>query len=292
MEVLARVELSPQELHKIVRSQRACLGWGGTAGLAPVDDILISVERPLLMDSPGQLVASILAKKVAAGATHLIIDIPIGKTAKVRNRNSALVLRKLFEYVGDHLGLNLEVILTDGRQPVGRGIGPVLESRDIMQVLHNDPLAPVDLREKGLHLAGRILEFDPDIRGGQGYAIARDILDSGRALAKMRAIIDAQGRNPDPPQIGRLRQDVLASHTGYVTAINNLQLAHIARLAGAPMDKGAGVDLHKKLGDSVNIGEPIYSIYAEFPADFEFSKESAEQDSGFTIGEKYDDERP
>jgi thymidine phosphorylase len=222
----------------------------------------------------------------------LIIDIPVGETAKVGNRNSALVLRKLFEYVGDHLGLNLEVILTDGRQPVGRGIGPVLEARDIMQVLKNDPQAPVDLREKSLRLAGRILEFDPDVRGGQGYAIARDILESGRALAKMQAIIDAQGRNTNPPQIGGLRQDVHASDTGYVTAINNMQLALIARLAGAPMDKGAGVDLHKKLGDPVKSGEPIYSIYAEFPADFEFAKESAEQNCGFSIGEKYVDERP
>jgi thymidine phosphorylase len=291
MEVLARVELSPQELHGIVRSQRACLGWGGTAALAPVDDILISVERPLLMDSPGQLVASILSKKVAAGATHLIIDIPIGKTAKVRSRNSALVLRKLFEYVGDHLGLNLEVIITDGRQPVGRGIGPVLESRDVMQVLKNDPQGPIDLREKSLQLAGRILEFDPDMRGGQGYTIARDILDSGRALAKMQAIIDAQGRNPNPPQIGRLRQDILAIHSGCVTAIDNLQLARIARLAGAPMDKGAGVDLYKKLGDPVVAGESIYSIYAEFSADFDFSRESAEKDSGVTIGEEYVDDR-
>jgi thymidine phosphorylase len=202
-----------------------------------------------------------------------------------------VVLRKLFEYVGDNLGLNLEVILTDGRQPVGRGIGPVLESRDVMQVLENDPLAPVDLREKSLQLAGRILEFDPDIRGGQGYTIARDILDSGRALAKMQAIIDAQGRNPDPPKIGRLRKDIPAVHSGCVTAIDNLQLARIARLAGAPMDKGAGVDLHKKLGDPVVAGEPIYSIYAEFPADFDFAKESAEKDSGFTIGEEYVDDR-
>ena len=249
MEVLARVELSPQQLHEIVRSQRACLGWGGTAALAPVDDILIAVERPLLMDSPGQLVASILSKKIAAGATHLIIDIPIGATAKIRDRSSALSLRKLFEYVGDHLGLNLEVVLTDGRQPVGRGIGPVLEARDVMQVLHIDPTAPVDLREKALQLAGRILEFDPDIRGGQGYVMARDILDSGRALAKMQAIISAQGRNPDPPEVGRLRHEILADHSGCVTTIDNLELAHIARLAGAPMDKGAGVDLYKKLGD-------------------------------------------
>ena len=284
MEVLAEVELTPDKLHEIVRSQRACLAWGGTAGLAPVDDVLISVERPLSMDSPGQLVASILSKKLAAGATHLIIDIPIGTTAKIRSRNHAQALRKLFEYVGDHLGLHLEVVLTDGRQPVGRGIGPVLEARDIMQVLENDPAAPVDLREKALQLAGRILEFDPDVRGGQGYAIARDILDSGRALAKMQAIIDAQGKNQAPSAVGHLRHEVLASSIGRVTAIDNLQLAHIARLAGAPMDKGAGVDLHRKLGDTVTAGDPLYSIYAEFPADFDFAREAAEQDSGYSIG--------
>ena len=291
MEVLARVELSPDELHEIVRSQRACLGWGGTAGLAPVDDILISVERPLLMDSPGQLVASILSKKLAAGATHLIIDIPIGKTAKVRDRNNALVLRKLFEYVGDHLGLNLEVIITDGRQPVGKGIGPVLEARDVMQVLESDPSAPFDLREKSLQLAGRILEFDPDIRGGRGYATARDILDSGRALEKMRAIIDAQGKNLNPPKLGRLCQNIVAKQNGYVCTIDNLQLARIASLAGAPRDKGAGIDLYKKLGDPVTAGEPLYAIYAEFSADFDFAKESAEKDSAYLIGEKYIDER-
>lgn len=290
MEVLAEVELVPDKLHEIVRSQRACLAWGGTAGLAPVDDVLISVERPLSMDSPGQLVASILSKKVAAGATHLIIDIPIGTTAKIRSRNRALALRKLFEYVGDHLGLHLEVVLTDGRQPVGRGIGPVLEARDIMQVLENDPAAPVDLREKALQLAGRILEFDPDVRGGQGYTIARDILDSGRALAKMQAIIDAQGKNQTPPVIGHLHHQVQASRTGIVSAINNLQLAHIARLAGAPMDKGAGVDLHRKLGDTVTAGDPLYSIYAEFPADYDFACEAAAQDSGYSIGDEIPDQ--
>lgn len=235
------------------------------------------------MDSPGQMVASILAKKVAAGATHLVIDIPIGPTAKVRDRHRALALRKLFEFVSDQLGLVLEVVFSDGRQPVGRGIGPSLEARDVLQVLENDPRAPVDLREKALQLAGRIIEFDPDVRGGGGYAIARDILDSGRALAKMEAIIDAQGRRAGPNHLGRLRHDVAAARGGAVTAIDNLQLAHIARLAGAPMDKGAGVDLHHKLGDTVQAGEPLYSIHAEFNADFQFARESAERDCGFTV---------
>jgi len=284
MAVLAHVELSPDQLHNIVRRERACLAWGGKARLAPVDDILISVERPLSLDSPGQMVASILAKKIAAGSTHLLVDIPVGATAKVRSRAAALRLRKLFEYTGDHLGLQLEVIITDGRQPIGQGIGPVLEARDVMQVLNNQPDAPADLREKALQLAGRILEFDPDVRGGQGYVIARDILDSGRALAKMEAIIKAQGTNHERPVPGKLQQPVRASASGTITDIDNLQMAHIARLAGAPMDPGAGVDLHRKLGEQVKKDEPLYTIHAEFAADFYFACEAATEESGYRTG--------
>ncbi|MCG6965003.1 MAG: thymidine phosphorylase family protein [Chromatiaceae bacterium] len=283
MEVLARVELPPDQLNDIVRTQRGCLAWGGTALLAPVDDILISVERPLSLDSPSQMVASILAKKLAAGATHLLIDIPMGPTAKVRSQADALRLRKLFEFVGDRIGLQLEVIITDGRQPIGRGIGPVLEARDVMQVLENDPKQPRDLREKALQLASRILEFDPDVRGGQGYTLARDILESGRALDKLRAIIAAQGASDIPREVGRLCNTVNAERNGSVATIDNQQMARIARLAGAPMDKGAGVDLYKKVGDKVRRDEPLYAIHAEFGADFAFACEAATQNSGFTL---------
>lgn len=283
MEVLARVELSPDSLHDIVRHQRGCLAWGGTTRLAPVDDILISVERPLSLDSPGQLVASILAKKIAAGATHLLVDIPMGPTAKVRSQADALRLRKLFEFVGDAVGLQVEVMVTDGRQPVGRGIGPVLEARDVMQVLNNDPQQPRDLREKALQLSSRILEFDPDVRGGQGYALARDILESGRALQKMEAIIQAQGRVEHIQEAGHLCHRVAAQRTGRVMEIDNLQMARIARLAGAPMDKGAGVDLYRKLGEVVREGDPLYAIHADFGADFRFAREAAAVDDGFII---------
>jgi len=283
MEVLAQVELSPERLNEIVRKERGCLAWGGTARLAPVDDILISVERPLSLDSPGQLVASILAKKLATGATHLLIDIPLGPTAKVNSQMGALRLRKLFEFVGDRTGLHLEVMITDGHQPIGRGIGPVLEARDVMQVLENDPEQPRDLREKSLQLASRILEFDPDVRGGQGYTLARDILESGRALEKMQALIAAQGPATAEVKPGRLCHAVKANRDGIVAAIDNRQMARIARLAGAPMDKGAGVDLYLKIDDPVRKGEPIYGIHAEFDGDFAFACEAAEQDSGFKI---------
>ncbi|MBI5461885.1 MAG: thymidine phosphorylase family protein [Gammaproteobacteria bacterium] len=288
MEMLAHVELSPDRLHEMVRKHRGCLAWGGTARLAPVDDILIAVERPLGIDSQGQMVASILSKKLAAGSTHLLIDIPVGPTAKVRQMTQALALRKLFEYVGDRLGLHLEVVITDGRQPVGRGIGPVLEVRDVMQVLENDPNAPADLRQKALHLAGRILEFDPDVRGGHGYAIARDILESGRALTKMNALIEAQGRQTAQHPPGALQFEVCAERTGVVAAIDNFQIARIARLAGAPMGKGAGVDLLKKLGDPVSAGAALYRVHAEVRADFDFAHHLSQRASGYRIEDSYD----
>jgi len=288
MSVLAEVDLSPERMHDVINKTHACLVWGGKARLAPADDILISVERPLGIDSEGQMVASILSKKMAAGASHLLIDIPLGPSAKVRHMQQALHLRKLFEYIGDRLGLHLEVIITDGRQPVGRGIGPVLEARDVMQVLENLPEAPDDLRQKTLQLAGRILEFDPDVRGGQGYALARDILESGRALQKMNDIITEQGSRGFDFSTSPLSIEMEATSAGVVTTINNYQLARIARLAGAPIAKRAGVDLLKKIGDPVKAGEALYRIHAEFPADFNFAKNLAREDNGYTIGREED----
>jgi len=287
MEVLANVELPLEQLQRIVRDHRGCLAWGGTAQLSPADDVLISVERPLSIDSPGQMVASILSKKIAAGSTHLVLDIPIGPTAKVRSMPEAQRLRRLFEYVAHRLGLSLDVVITDGRQPIGNGVGPVLEARDVMRVLENDPRAPNDLRQKTLRLAGRLIECHPDVRGGDGYAIARDILDSGRALACMQAIIQAQGSKEfdhNNPRLGTLSFEVQALGAGVVSAIDNVQIARIARLAGAPKVQAAGVDLLCKLGDPVLPGQALYRVYADFPADLEFARQACAHASGYRIG--------
>ena len=287
MEVLARVELGLEQLRDIVRSQRGCVAWGGTADLSPADDVLIAVERPLGIDSPGQMVASILSKKLAAGSSHLLLDIPIGPSAKVRNMAQAQRLRRLFEYVAARIGLQLEVVITDGRQPIGQGIGPVLEARDVMRVLHNDPLAPADLREKALRLAGRMIEWSPGVRGGQGLEIAREILSSGRALTRMNAIIAAQGATDfdyRQPALGTHAFDVRATTAGVVTGINNLRLARIAGLAGAPKVKTAGVDLVCRLGQAVAPGDVLYRVYAAYPADAAFADQASDAASGYTIG--------
>ena len=134
--------------------------------------------RPFLydLDAEGQLVASVLSKKVAAGSTHVLIDLPVGPMAKVRSAEAAELLSADLLDVGRAVGLEVQVIPTDGLQPVGRGIGPALEARDVLAVLRGTPEAPADLRDRGLLLAGHVLELAPSVAPGTGYALASAIL--------------------------------------------------------------------------------------------------------------------
>jgi len=284
MEVLARVDLSMHEMKKVVEACNGCIVWGGHVNLSPADDVLIAVERPLAIDTREQMVASIMSKKLSAGSTHLLLDIPVGASAKVHSHDDAMRLRKLFEYVGDQIGLHVDVLVTDGGQPIGNGIGPALEARDVMAVLRGDQSAPADLREKSIRIAGDILEADPALRGGSGYARAAQLLASGEALSSMERIIDAQGRATEPVCLGELVHDVCAPTDGTVSSIDCFRLARIARLAGAPMDKGAGIDLFKKVGDAVKQGEPLYRIHACFQSDYGFTKKFAAEDNGYNLG--------
>jgi thymidine phosphorylase len=272
MECLARVDLSLDTMREAIRQQGACICWGGGINLSPADDVIISVERPLALDAEGQMVASILSKKLSAGSTHVLLDLPVGPTAKVRTRARAQELRRLFRYVAGHLGLELEVMITDGTQPVGRGVGPALEARDVLQVLRGEPGAPADLREKALVLSGRVLEFDPDVSWGEGYDLARTILDSHRALDAMERIRDLQGRR-EPPPAGSLVHEHQAPRAGAVRSFDNYAIARIARLAGAPLVRGAGVDLCARCGDTVIEGQPLLRVHAERDVDLAFALE-------------------
>lgn len=283
MEVLARVDLDIDEMREVVAAEGGCLVWGGHVNLSPADDILISVERPLNLDAPGQLVASILSKKVSAGVTRLVLDIPVGPSAKVRAEASAVQLRKLFEYVADQIGLALDVMISDGSEPVGRGVGPALEARDVMQVLRGDTDAPADLRERALAVAARVLDFDPALRGGGGLIRARELLNSGLALRKMERIMAAQGKPPGDAPLGALTKDIVADMDGEVAAIDCYRIARLARSAGAPTDKGAGIDLLKKTGERVARGEPLYRIHACLDMDFRLACESAAADNGYRL---------
>lgn len=283
MEVLATVDLSEEQLKAVVAQAHGALAWGGRVNLSPADDVLISVERPLRIDTFEQMVASILSKKISAGATHLVVDIPVGPSSKVRTQREAVRLRKLFEHIAHKLGLAINVVQTDGRQPVGRGIGPLLEARDVMAVLQNDADAPEDLRDRSLLLAGHVLDFDPALTGGRGYARALELLASGQALAAMERIIEAQGRQPKTFTLGPHQFEICARDDGRVAAIDCHLMARIARLAGAPMDKGAGIDLLHKIGDEVRAGEALYRIHAASETGLAFARGLAEEASGYSV---------
>ncbi|HCR86420.1 MAG TPA: thymidine phosphorylase [Alphaproteobacteria bacterium] len=260
MEVFTNVDLSLEMLKRVVNQENACLAWGGAISISPADDMLIQVERALELDSEGQLVASVLSKKISAGSTHVLIDLPVGATSKIRSDKMAELLISYLVAVGNKLGIKVKTITTDGSQPVGNGIGPALEARDVLAVLQNDKQAPSDLRERSLLLAGNVLEFSPDVREGEGYKIAAEILDSGKALKKLIAICKAQGGFREVPE-AQYTYPVLAQQSGVVVNIDNRRIAKIAKLTGAPEYKVGGIDLHIRNGSSVNKGDKLYTIH-------------------------------
>lgn len=262
MEVFAPVEFDIATMKKIVAKEGGFIAWGGSVALSPADDILLRVSRSLDLDGEGQLVASVLSKKKAAGSTHIVFDLPIGPTAKIRSQQMADLLKHNFELVAQHLGLTITTLFTDGTQPVGCGIGPALEARDILAVLQNNPLAPQDLRTRALTIAGLIIEFSPSVPKGQGLAIAEEILNSGKAWKKFQAICEAQGGMREIP-IAPFTHPFLASFSGKITGINNRQIALAAKLAGAPNNKAAGIDLHTPIGSIIQKGDPLFTIHAK-----------------------------
>ncbi|MDX5428697.1 MAG: thymidine phosphorylase family protein [Bacteroidota bacterium] len=272
MEVFTNVNLSLDQMTEVVKQENGCLAWGGSMQLSPADDILIRVEKALDIDSEGQMIASVLSKKVAAGSTHVVIDIPVGTTAKVRTSEDAEELSRRMTMVAEAIGLKLRIVVTDGSQPVGRGIGPALEARDVLAVLRNDPSAPEDLRNRALVLAGELLELSGIARSGNGNKKARQILDTGQAFKKFKAICEAQGRF-DKPRLAKYQYKIKAEQSGTVMRIDNRKLAKVAKLAGAPNDKLSGVDFLTPVGTPVVKGGTLYVIHAESKGELNYALE-------------------
>ncbi len=270
METLAPVILSMKKMKSVVEQEGGCIAWGGSVSLSPADDILIRVERALDLDSEGQLVASVISKKVAAGSSHALIDIPVGMTAKVRDINYANELAKQLRLTGEALDLNVSCLISDGQQPVGYGIGPALEAQDIVSVLQNSSLAPQDLRQRALTISAKILEMGDAAELDQGLKLATEILDSGKAWNKFQAICEAQGGMQVPPR-APYRHEVLSDKQGIVCYINNRFISKLAKLAGAPSAAAAGILFKTHLGDIVDMGTPLFELHAETKGELEYA---------------------
>lgn len=270
METLAPVTLDLPAMRRVVEREGGCVVWGGAVNLSPADDVLIRVERVLDIDSEGQLVASVLSKKMAAGATDVLIDIPVGPTAKVRTSSDGVSLANTLAAVGGRLGLNVHTHLSDGTVPVGRGIGPALEARDLLAVFTGENNAPDDLRQRAVDLAGLLLEMGGVAETGKGRGLASETLRTGTAWRKFRDICVAQGGLREPT-VARYQKEILAEHEGHVASIDNRLLARLAKLAGAPAAPAAGVYLRAKIGQRIQRGQPLFTVHAETAGELDYA---------------------
>lgn len=276
METLAPVDLDLATLRRVVQAEGGCIAWGGAVHLSPADDIFVRVERELDVDTEGQLIASVLSKKISAGSTHVVIDIPVGPTAKVRGEDAATHLASRIKAVASRFDLSATCVQTDGSQPVGRGIGPALEAFDVLAVLQNAPDAPDDLRRRATMLAGAALEIGGKAGTGEGVNLALSTLADGRAWKKFQAICEAQGGLRSPPKAAHTHP-LAAPRAGRVVHIDNRKLSRLAKLAGAPDAKAAGIHMEVRLGDEIGRGQPLVHIHAETPGELAYALDYAAQ---------------
>ncbi len=266
MEVLAGVEFSAGEVQQMTEKIGGVIVWGGATNIAPADDRIIIQEYPFKIDARGQMLASVMAKKYAVGANLVVIDIPVGLHTKVPSMQDGRKLAREFIELGDRLNIKVECALTYGDIPVGHSIGPNLEVREALRVLEGSP-EPNSFIQKSISLAGIALEMSGKAARDTGAQMAQEILTKGKALAKFKEIIAIQGGDPNVKSNDIHPGDhefvVNAPVSGYVIEMNNTSLITLARLAGAPHDRGAGILLHAKKGKLIRAGEPLFTVYAE-----------------------------
>jgi len=266
MEVLAPVTFGGEEIVSIVAKTNGIIAWGGGVNLATADDAFIRVEYPLSLDARYLALCSVMAKKIATGVDFLVLDLPAGEGTKLKGLEDARKIANDFISLGERLGIKVECVVTYGDKPVGRAIGPALEAREALAALEGKPTA-TSLLEKALGLGGVLLEAGGAVHFGHGKEKAEEILKSGKALEKMREIIGAQGGNSkitsEKIELGEFRETIISEGSGYVTHISNKNIVSIARAAGAPRDKGAGILLHITKGLKVAKGDVLFEIFAE-----------------------------
>jgi putative thymidine phosphorylase len=278
MEVICPVTFNKQQIYKIVEKTNACIVWGGGVDIAPADDELIKVEEPLGLESFDKILVSIMAKKIAFGSNHIVIDLPYGKHVKVHTLDDAELVKRKFEYLAEKFSVKIHVLIHKTEEPAGRGIGPLLEAREALRVLEQHPRRPLDLEEKALDLAGALIhlclkdssqtlkdKIKKEFKTARNWASY--ILTSGHAHKKMKEIIGAQGGNSaiisDDMNPGKHTYKVKAKKTGIVTKINSKNTSTIAKILGAPKSKKSGIYLDVKIGEKTEEGKTAFTLYSD-----------------------------
>lgn len=271
METIAPVSFSPRKLYSIIEKTGGCIVWNGDMNIAPADDALIKVEEPLSFESFDKIIVSIMAKKIAVGTNHLVLDIPIGKTMKIKYTKDADIIRRKFKLLAEKFKMHISVYVNNTVQPAGRGIGAYLETIDILKVLERKSDRPLILEEKALLLTGKLLNlcYKTDKKKIDGFKEAQNLLSSGKAHQKMMHIIAEQGGNPQVSSEKLIRlvkqkrnHTVSSEKHGIISEINNQNIHSLAKILGAPQDKFAGLEMNKKVKERVSKNEDLITLYS------------------------------
>jgi len=289
METLASVTFSKEKIYEIVKKTNGCIVWGGSFKIAPADDVLINVEKPLLFESFDKIIVSVMAKKIAFGANHVVIDLPYGKTVKIHSLKDAEILKDKFEYLAKKFNVKIRILIHPTHQPQGRGIGPILETREAIRVLQRKPNRPLDLEIRSINLASNLLDLCLNDSSemlqkyvkknyGNSFGWATKILKNGFAFRKMQEIIHAQGGNQHVESEdlvpGKFSYKVIAHKNSEIKSIDNKNVTIIAKILGAPKQKRAGIYLDRKIGETARKGDTLYTLFSENQYTLAEAKES------------------
>jgi len=196
----------------------------------------------------------------------MVLDVPTGENAKIRNNVEAELLIKDFIELGSKLGIHVNGAITFGEQPIGHAIGAALEAREALTTIMRKRVEE-DLLDKATSIAGILFEMAGK---SDGKKLAKDIFNKGLAEKKLREIIAEQGGDPkimpDEIEIGSYSESLAAEHEGRVMKFDNAVLAYAARIAGAPNNKKAGILINKKLGENVARGDTLLTVYSDTSA--------------------------
>ncbi|MCH8906189.1 MAG: thymidine phosphorylase [Candidatus Heimdallarchaeota archaeon] len=263
LEVVMPVDLTFEEASEVLDVTGACMVNGATVGLGSTADKFLSAISQVKIDPKEMMIASILAKKKAAGADFVLIDLPTGKGSKLPSKDAARALAYDFSRVGNNLGQRVECVISPGDKPIGAMIGPALEMTEVLQILENKA-GDLSLKRKAVTLAGLIFEAVHQADRGHGRKLASELIESGKALTKFKDIVEAQGGDrsvhSESMEQAPYSHIITAEQGDIVYSLDSYNIGSMARAAGAPQDASAGVILHVDRGDNLKTGDPIVEI--------------------------------
>lgn len=275
-----RVALSEEEIVRQVREHGIVL-CGQTRSLAPADGALYALRDVTgTVPSLPLIASSIMSKKLASGAKAIVLDVKVGEGAFMKSIEEARALAQIMVDIGIGAGRAMVALLSDMNQPLGCAVGNALEVREAIETLRGG--GPADLREHCLTVAAHMVclgrrDTRPETFAATRLELAR-LLDSRAALARFREVVEAQGgdvQQVDEPERlpqARYQEVILAQRAGYVAKMNAFVVARATLELGAgrarktdPIDPAVGVVVHKKVGDVVAEGDPLFTVHANDP---------------------------